>query len=144
MTKIFKIIPRPGIEKDSTPLYSIGIQLKIGSQENIVPITGELHLNELETEVKSIADELDELLKKAKKTRDRGGAFNIDENSSPEEIWTLLSAVPDNDAFRDYFNDLEEGKRKELAAYILENCNIFTGKGAYFSARYIQETGLIE
>ena len=144
MTKIFKIIPKLSSGKDSSPLYSIGIQLKIGSRENLVPITGELSLDDLEKEVKSIADELDELLKKTKKTSGSGGAFTIDENSSPEDIWALLSAVSDNDAFRDSFNELEEEKRRELAAYILEHCNMFTGKGAYFSARYVQETGLIE
>lgn len=145
MSKIFKIIPGKSGKNDSSSLYSLGIHLKIGSREDIFPITDELSLDDLEREIKSIGDELNALLEKAQKTgSDSTGTFSIDENASPEEIWTLLSAVSNNDMFKDSFNQLEEEKRRELAAYILENCNMFTGKGAYFSAYYVQETGLIE
>ena len=79
-----------------------------------------------------------------KKTGNDEGNFFIDEKSPPDEIWTILSAITDNNMFADSFNGLEDGKRREVAAYILENCNIFTGRGAYFSSHYVQEKGLIE
>jgi hypothetical protein len=143
MAKIFKIIHSLNRKNDSQSLYSIGIHIKIGSHDVVCPISDELTPDGLESEIKSITDELNELLKKVKKTGNDKGTFFIEENSSPDEIWTILSAVSDNNKFADCFNELEEVKRREVAAYILENCNIFTGRGAYFSSHYVQETGLI-
>ncbi|MFC1495495.1 hypothetical protein ACFL6W_09455 [Thermodesulfobacteriota bacterium] len=144
MAKIFKIIPGLNRKNDSATLYSIGVHIKIGSHDTVCPISDELSPDGLESELKSITEELNELLKQVKKTGNDEGAFFIDENSPPDEIWTILSTVSDNDMFADCFNGLEEEKRREVAAYILENCNIFTGKGAYFSTHYVQETGLME
>lgn len=144
MAKIFKIIPGLNKKNDSQPLYSIGIHIKIGSHDVVCPITDELSPDGLESEIKSITDELNELLKKVKKTGNDEGTFFIGENSPPDEIWAILSTVSDNNQFADLFNGLEDGKRREVAAYILENCNIFTGRGAYFSSHYVQEKALIE
>jgi hypothetical protein len=144
MAKIFKIIPGLNKKNDSQPLYSIGIHIKIGFHDVVCPITDELSPDGLESEIKSITDELNELLEKVKKTDSDEGTFLIEENSSPDEIWTILSAISDNNKFADCFNGLGNEKRREVAAYILENCNIFMGRGAYFSSHYVQEKALIE
>ena len=41
-------------------------------------------------------------------------------------------------------DNLEETKRKEVAEHVLTRCNIFSGRGAVFSARYDSETGYME
>ena len=144
MAKIFKIIPGLNRKNDSPALYSIGVHIKIGSHDTVCPISDEHTPDGLESEINSITDELNELLNQVKKTGSDEGVFFMDDKSPPDEIWNILSAVSDNNMFADSFNELEEGKRREIAAYVLENCNIFTGRGAYFSSHYVQETGLIE
>jgi hypothetical protein len=62
---------------------------------------------------------------------------------SPDEIWQVLSETADEDRFIDLFNQLEREKRKEVAEYVLTQCNVFTGRGAVFSARYDSETALL-
>jgi hypothetical protein len=61
-----------------------------------------------------------------------------------EEIWKVLSATKDESSFIDLFNQLNEEKRREVAEYVLSQCNVFSGRGAVFSSRYNSETALLE
>ena len=63
---------------------------------------------------------------------------------APEEIWSILSGVSDEDLFIKGFNNLDEGKRRDVAEYVLTQCNIFSGKASIFSSRYNNETGLMD
>ena len=56
----------------------------------------------------------------------------------------VLSAVSEEAAFVQGFNDLEERTRKAVAEYVLTRCNIFAGKASLFSSRYDSASGLIE
>ena len=63
---------------------------------------------------------------------------------SPEQIWSILSQIDEEDLFIKGFNSLDDTKRRELAEYVLTRCNIFSGKGSIFSERYNSESGLLE
>ena len=146
MANIFDIIPGKKESDDSPATFSLGIKLKIGQLETMCSITEYLEHDGLETKIESLKIELDSILKKLE-TLSSGnvnqGAFSIDDETSPQEIWKIFSVFPDNSLLIESFNSLSEFKRRELADYIFANCNMFTGKGAFFSAQYVQETALL-
>ena len=120
--------------------------MRIGQFDTTCRITGFLSHDDLESEINSLRSELTDILKKLDSLKNESanqGDFGIDDEASPQEIWTILSNVSDDSLLVEPFNSLKEFKRRELADYIFANCNIFTGKGAFFSARYVQETALL-
>ena len=70
--------------------------------------------------------------------------LDLQPGMEPKEVWEILSSIDDGEAFADYFNNLPEVKRREVADYALTRCNIFSGKGAVFSSRYNNESALLE
>ena len=94
----------------------------------------------------AIKEGLDSLLAKAKGLfRESPAEEGLDLRSDmePEEIWSILSVVSDEDLFINSFNNLDEAKRREVAEHILTRCNIFSGKASVFSSRYNNETGFM-
>ena len=146
MSNIFEIIPGIKESKDSPPTFSLGIKLKISHYETICSVTQLLSHDELQAEINLLKNELADIQEKLKSSNEEKisqSVLGIDDDSSPREIWEALSTLADNMLFLERFNSLSEFKRREMADYIFANCNMFTGKGAYFSARYVQETGLL-
>ena len=133
--------------QDREPIR-LGVALKIGNTETICPITGLCESYEaFEMEVESVKNNLDNLINKAKKIFSGSSIQEIlalKADMSPEKIWSILSSVDDEDLFVNSFNALEEEKRKELAEYVLTQCNIFSGKASVFSSRYSNESGLMD
>ena len=98
----------------------------------------------LEIEVQAIKDGLNSLLAKGKEllpetTAEEG--LNLSSDLEPEEIWSILSDLSDEDLFVKSFNNLDEVKRREVAEHVLTKCNVFSGKASVFSSRYDNETG---
>ncbi len=146
MSNIFEIIPGNKKSKDSPMTFSLGIKIKIGQRETICSITDFLSHDDLESEIDSLKNALADIQKKLEtcnREKINQDVLGIDDNSSPREIWDALSTVTDNLLLIEHFNSLNEFKRREVADYIFANCNMFTGKGAYFSAHYVQETALL-
>ena len=146
MPNLFEILPKSIDGKDIPSAFSLGMRIKIGQYESICPITDSLTYDGFRSEINLIKNELAEILKKLESIKNgdlKHGSLNIDQNKSPQEIWQVLSEIQDNSLLIDQFNSLNEDKRRELADYIFANCNMFSGKGAFFSARYIQENGLL-
>ncbi len=138
MSAIFEIIK----EKDDT--YSIGIRVKIGEHESLCPVTGPADIDGLKVKAGSITDELNAILDKLDKIKNGSPVYGgLNPDADPKELWAEISAISDNDQMAERFNSLDEQKRKELAEYIFANCNMFSGKGAFFSAQYVQETALL-
>ena len=135
-------------EDDRESGVSIGIKVKIGGHETTCPITGIYRSYEaLASEVASLKEDFEEILKISKGILGhsaQAGALDLRSDMRPEEIWESLSSVNDVDLFVESFNAMDEEKRKEVADYILTRCNIFSGMGSVFSARYDNETGLLE
>ena len=139
MSNIFEIIQGRKESDDSNSTFSLGIKIKIGKFETI-------SYDGLESEINSLINELDDVKKKLESysTQNRNaGVLAIDDNASPHDIWEVLSTAADNSLLIEQFNSLSESRRRELADYVFVNCNMFTGKGAYFSAHYVQETALL-
>jgi len=146
MPNLFEIIPETMDGKDIPATFLLGVRLKIGQHESICPITDSLTYDNFRSEINLLKNELTEILKKLESIKngdEKPGTLNIEQNKSPQEIWEILSEIPDNSLLIEQFNSLSEDKRRELADYIFANCNMFSGKGSFFSARYIQETGLL-
>ena len=101
----------------------------------------------LEIEVQAIKDELDALLQRAQKSFEASATedeLDLRPDMSPEEIWTVLSGLSQEDLFVKSFNRLEEGTRRAVAEHVLTQCNVFSGMPSVFSSRYNSETGLLE
>lgn len=128
------------------PGIGIGIRVKIGEHETLFPISGICDCYEaMEAEARLLKENIEEILRISKPilTKSEPVIPEISPDMEPEEIWGILSSVDEESLFFDSFNRMEEKKRKEVADHILSKCNIFTGKGAVFSSRYDQESGLL-
>jgi len=126
----------------------LAIDLKIAGTDISCPVTEICSSHEkLASEVKGIQRNLEVLLEKAKAFFEgplSAGGVSFPEESSAEEIWNALSKIGGEEKFVAVFNDLDDARRKEVAEHVLTRCNIFAGKGAVFSARYNETSGLME
>jgi hypothetical protein len=148
MKGIFELISgsRSGVGEET--FVSIGIPLKAGEHDVMCPVSKTCtSYRDLEIEVQAIKDELDALLQKAKESFEVSGtedALDLRPDMSPEEIWSVLSELSQEDLFVESFNNLEEGTRRGVAEHVLTQCNVFSGMPSVFSSRYNSETGLLE
>jgi hypothetical protein len=148
MESIFEMVTETGKRDKEEKTVSVGIRLKVGGHETTCSVSRACDSYEaLEIEVQVIKNSLDSLLAKAKEllgepTAEAG--LDLRSDMEPEEIWSILSGVSDEDLFIKSFNNLEEVKRREVAEHVLTQCNIFSGKASIFSSRYDNGTGLME
>lgn len=145
MEDLFEVMTEKAGDANET-MVRIGIRMKVSGFETPCPVTRPCgSYDALEREVQGIKNGLDLLLSRAEKMfhgfKDRLG-FAWDPRGSAEEIWVSLSSMNEKE-FVDAFNRLEEGKRREVAEYVLTQCNVFSGKGQIFSARYDEESAMM-
>jgi len=148
MKNIFEMMTITDKEKQDETKIRLGICLKIGDTETICPISGICDSYEaFEMEVVAVKNNLERVINMAKGIFSGSSlqeTLELNEDMSPEKIWSILSSVDDEDLFVNSFNTLYEEKRKEVAEYVLTHCNIFSGKASVFSARYKDDSGLMK
>ncbi len=148
MKRIFEVIRESEREKEHERVLRIGIRLRMADYETLCPMSEPCgSLQGLQVEVDRLKRELDDLLDRAKNTfegKASGDALGVTAEMNAEQIWGRLSKVGDDEAVVRGFNGLEETKRREIAEYILTRCNVFSGRGAFFSARYDEASALME
>ena len=148
MTDIFKIIEIQGRKEENKKGICIGIDVRIANSEVSCPVSGVCYSDrDLAVEVERIQENLNRIAETGK------GLFGVDlpdkglritPEMAPEEIWSILSEITEEDLFVESFNGLDPTRRSEVAEHVLSNCNIFSGKAAVFSARYDNKPGLME
>ena len=148
MQDIFKIIKVNNQKEEDKKTISIGIDFQIAGREICCPVSKNCHSYEdLAVEVGEIKRNLECVLEEAK-THFKGSAPKGDSGfeleTSAEEIWAILAGIKDESVFIERFNNLDDTKRREVAEYVLSKCNIFSGRGSVFSARYNNGTGYME
>ena len=147
MKNMFEIMTITDREKQDETKIRLGISLKIGNIETICPITDICDSYEaFEMAVETVKNNLENISNKAKEIFSGSSlqeTLELKADMSPEKIWSILSSVDDEDLFVNSFNSLDEQKRKEVAEYVLTQCNIFSGKAAVFSSRYSNDSGLM-
>ena len=147
MKDMFEIMTITDREKQDETKIRLGISLKIGNTETICPITDICDSYEaFEMAVETVKNNLENISNKAKEIFSGSSlqeTLELKADMSPEKIWSILSSVDDEDLFVNSFNSLDEQKRKEVAEYVLTQCNIFSGKAAVFSSRYSNDSGLM-
>ena len=148
MARVFEMITVTDKDAKGQAGVAIGINVKIGGNETVCPVTRVCNsIDDLEAEIKSLNDGLEDIFTRARTVIEGPSSeavFEFKPDMSPREIWTILSSIADEKIFIDYFNNMDEKKRKEVADHVLASCNIFSGKGAVFSSRYNNDSGLIE
>ena len=148
MKGIFDLIKSPEGEEGEKPFFRLGLRLKIGDEETVCPLTGPFESYEaLKKGVEFLKEDLVLAVERARMlfegTPPSSEGLEFDANATPEEIWTLLSEIEDEDSFVDTFNGLDDARRKAIADYVLTHCNVFTGKASIFSSRYDNDSGLM-
>ena len=148
MQDIFKIIKVNNQREENKKTVSIGIDFQIAGREICCPVSENCHSYEdLAVEVGKIKRNLECMIEEAK-THFKGpvqkDGFEFTIETSPEEIWSILAEIKDESIFVERFNSLDDTKRREVAEYVLSKCNIFSGRGSVFSARYNNGTGYME
>jgi hypothetical protein len=148
MDKIFELIVQPGEGQETKPEARIGIRVKLSSFETTCFVTQPCpSYHALESEVRAIRQNLEDVLKEARKTFEsasKGDRLGLRPDMTAAEIWIILSAILDEKDFVQSFNAQEEGKRKEVAEHVLTHCNVFSGKAAVFSSRYNEKSAFME
>ena len=148
MESIFEMVTETGKGEEGKTTVSVGVRLKVGGHETTCPVSRACHSYEsLEIEVQAIKNSLDSLLAEAKRVIGKSEAdegLDLRSDMEPEEVWSILEAVSNEDLFIKSFNSLDEAKRREVAEYVLTQCNIFSGKASVFSSRYNNETGVMD
>jgi hypothetical protein len=145
MENLFEVI---NVSEGNEIRLLIGIRLKIAGYESICPVSrickspGELSktLEQLNANLERLHSEALSIFRGEKEAHEQ----TLSPDMPPDEIWRVLSDTGDDGSFFDLFNQLDEEKRKEVAEYVLSQCNVFTGRGAVFSSRYNSETALLE
>ena len=147
MDEIFELIDEAS-EKGEEKEYRLGLRIKIGAYEAVCPLTPPCHsYRAFELEMEKIKKRLEVASMRAKSAYQGSGGegtFGIEPHMPANEIWAILSAIPDEDVFVRTFNTLKDTKRREIADHVLTKCNVFAGKASVFSSRYSEETGLME
>jgi hypothetical protein len=147
MKNIFELITFTGKDEESRAGASIGISIKIGTNDTLHRLSRVCNsLEALESEIGALKKELEDVLESAKTIFNEPSSLGVPEIRSDmraEEIWEILSSISDEKGFVEAFNSLDGDKRREVADYILTRCNMFSGKGAVFSSRYDNESGLM-
>lgn len=147
MGEVFELIEQSEGEAGRKSLR-IGLRMTLGNQESLCPLTRPTRSYEaLAADVASLKRNVDDLLDRAKslfKGAALGEELGLCRDMNAAEIWTRLSTTTDDETFMKGFNGLEEDKRREVAEHVLTKCNIFTGRAAFFSERYIEKPARIE
>jgi hypothetical protein len=148
MKEIFAMVTEPTSGEGGGTFVHIGIPLSIGGHVTTCPISNPCSsYGALEAEVQGLKANLDALLHKAEEVFE-GSAMedrpDLRPDMTPEEIWSILSELSEEDLFVKAYNDLGEEQRREVAEHVLTHCNVFSGKAATFSSRYNSDTGLLE
>jgi hypothetical protein len=148
MADIFKIIEVYDKKEDDKRGVCIGIDVRIANREVSCPVSSVCYSDkDLAVEVERIQENLNRIAESGK------GLFGIDlpdnglritPEMAPEEIWSILSEIAEDDIFIESFNALDPTRRTGVAEHVLSNCSIFSGKGAVFSSRYDNKTGLLK
>jgi hypothetical protein len=148
MKNLFKILQAGEGASRGDESVTLAIQIRVGDQEVDCPISKICRSeDELVEAVRSIQDNLERVLEKGKNLLSGSSPameMGIQPGMTGREIWAILSQIPDEGEFVACFNTLEDKKRIEVAEHVLTECNVFSGKGATFSARYNGETTLME
>jgi hypothetical protein len=146
MEDLFEMITEESGQAENETRIRIGIRMKVSGFETPCPVTRPCSsYDALEREVQGIKNGLDLLLTRAQKVfqGSKGGVgFGLDPHGSVEEIWMVLSGMNEK-TFVEAFNGMEEGKRREMAEFVLTKCNVFSGNARIFSARYDEESALM-
>lgn len=147
MDKIFELVTQPGKGEGKRPETRLGIRVKVSSQESICPLTPPCNSYQaLESEAQAIRQNLEDVLKEARRVfagSPKTEKLSLRPDMKPGEIWSILSAVPEEKDFIQAFNALEQSKRKEVAEHVLTHCNVFSGKAAVFSSHYDDQSALL-
>jgi len=148
MKEIFAMVTELTSGEGGETFVHIGIPLRIGGHVTTCPISNPCaSYGALEAEVQSLKAHLDALLHKAEAVFEGSATedgLDLRPDMTPEEIWSILSELSDDDLFVRGYNGLDEPKRRAVAEHVLTHCNVFAGKAATFSSQYNSDTGLLE
>jgi hypothetical protein len=148
MERIFKIIQSQDREGEDKKEFSIGINVQIAGKDAPIPISKACHTqDDLVSEIDKIKEDLEALKEESKSLFEKEKMvkeLEITPEMDPQQVWDKLCHVESEDRFVNIFNGLDDDRRKAIAEHVLTNCNVFSGKGATFSARYNNETGFLE
>ena len=148
MTELFTLVRVTPAHEDDTPAVCLAVTVSVGGRDTMCPVSEPcMNLRDLERAVQIVGRNLNTLVEEARAVWEKGegrGDLLTDPDMTCEQMWKIFSSLEGEDEFVRRFNELEEARREALADYILTSCNVFSGKGAFFSARYDSASARIE
>jgi hypothetical protein len=148
MDDLFEMMPVDHREGPAEKRVQLGIRIQVSGQETLCPVSPPCgSFEEFEREIRDLKGQLDRVLGQVKQNAQASrlqDKLDIRADMAPDEIWGILSRTEDEALFVEGFNSLDSEKRKAVAEHVLTSCNIFSGKAAVFSARYSDDTSLMQ
>jgi len=146
ISETFKVFQES--DEQGNNLYYVGIELKVAGWSVRCPLTeGAEDYSEVIQHIVALQQSLEGLKEKIESKisiSEKGVSLDFPPETPPQEIWNRLCEIEEEEAFVKGFNSLPADQRAGVADYVLTHCNIFSGRAAAFSARYDNETGLME
>lgn len=148
MREIFQLVEVTDKGAAQERTVSLGIQVKVGERMNVLSVTSACRsFEEFASEMEALKKELETHLESAGilfQGRSSKDEMKVSDDMTPEQIWSALSAIAEEERFVRVFNALKVERRREVAEYVLTSCNVFSGKAAVFSARYDSDSSFLE
>lgn len=126
---------------------ALGVRISIGGRETLCQVTETWKTREDAQEgIGSMIAALEGMLRAAEALprRVRPETVSLPPGDlPPERVWKGLSEQKDTEGLLQAYNGLPEEVRRAVAEHVLAHCNVFSGKGAFFSSRYDTESALL-
>jgi hypothetical protein len=147
MEHVLDIVIEEGKGTQKGKIITLGIRVYLGDHETFCPISGPIgSLDEWEAAVQRILEGIERISHRGRALLEppkEEMGLDLLGDLDPEELWSRLSQIEEEDHFIRSFNELEPSRRRDVAEYVLTTCNIFSGNAAIFSSRYDDESGLL-
>ncbi len=149
MASLFTVIEARKVNTAGDRGVFISLNVRLAGRQMDCPVSKLCRsLEELTAEVQTIRQDLDQAIAEGASLLGdpavSASAFKVAPEMTAEEIWALLSNIPENEVFVERFNGLDGDQRKQVAEYVLTECSIFSGRPSVFAARYDSKSGFMK
>ncbi len=141
MKRLFRILP---VAESDPPAFCIALDLRLGGEEVFCPVSGVFRSEgAMSAEIERLQGSLEGLRKEGRRLFEAPSAAQdgIAPGMTPADLWSALAGLEPESALVERFNRLPEEERRAVAEHVFSHCNVFSGRGAFFSSRYDTATG---
>jgi len=128
--------------------YGITLAVTDAKSGKSVPVVASCpNLERFDKEILALKAQMDQLVNEARQKVaefEKRTLRSAEPEVTSEAIWKKMQASESEQDMCSYFNSLGDGKRLEVAEYILTHASMFKGWGPVFAEHYNMESHILE